>query len=177
MRFAVIAALVLLSACQPLPHPFADDRPSPNAPILTPPDSAGVVVMPVSGAPEPASHDLASAMATALQDQDVPASTEASNKHSYRLQGAATTQEIGGGNLSVTIAWEMREADGTVRSSQQTTQVLSQAAWKQGGTGISEIALGFCRSENACRTSEASRILLCGAMSRIISPGEEPYPR
>ncbi len=141
MRFAVIAAILLLSACQPLPHPFADDRPPSNAPILTPPDSAGVIVMPITGAPEPAAHDLAGAMATALQDQDVPASTEARNKHSYRLQGAATTEDAGSGNLNVTITWEMREADGTtVHAIEQSTQLLSQAAWQHGGTGVSEIA-------------------------------------
>src|SRR5712691_2073752 len=105
MRVAAFFALLLLAACQPLPHPFAHDIPLPDSPILTPPDSAGVMVETVTGAPEPVAHDLAAAMALALQDQDVPASTGASNRGSYRLSGKATTSDVGGGDLLVTIGW------------------------------------------------------------------------
>ena len=140
MRFAALAALLLLAACQPLPHPFAHDLPPPNAAILTPPDSAGVIVEPVAGAPEPAAHDLAAAMATALQGQDVPASASASNRGSYRLAGTARTQNVGNGNLLVTIAWEMREASGLPLSRQDSTLTVPAAAWRQGGTALAALA-------------------------------------
>lgn len=140
MRFAVIAALLLLSACQPLPHPFDHDLPPPNSPILRPPDSAGVVVLPIVGAPEPAARDLAAAMASALQDDDVPASTGASNRGSFRLSGTATTKNVGGGNLLVSIDWEMRDASGVFVSRQESALTIAAAVWQQGGKDVAEFA-------------------------------------
>ena len=55
MRHPLIAGLLLLlAACQPLPQPFAEDRPPPGAPILTPKDGAGIEVRPVAGTPDDA---------------------------------------------------------------------------------------------------------------------------
>jgi hypothetical protein len=139
MRFAIIAALFLLSACQPLPHPFDHDLPPPNSPILRPPDSAGVVVFPVIGAPEPTAHDLAAAMAGALRDDDVPASTDASNRGSFRLTGTATTKDIGDGNLLVSVDWEMRDAGGVPVSRQQAALTMAANSWRQGGNDLAEL--------------------------------------
>lgn len=132
--------MLLLAACQPLPHPFAHDIPPPNSPILTPPDSAGVMVEAVTGAPEPAAHDLAAAMAVALQGQDVPASTGASNRGSYRLSGKATTRDVGDGNLLVTIGWEMRDASGIAISRQEAALTMPGTIWGQGGKAVDDLA-------------------------------------
>lgn len=140
MRFIAAAGLLLLAACQPLPRPFAHDVPPPNSAALTPPDSAGVIVEPVAGAPDPAAEQLAAAMAKALQDQDVPASTHASNQGSYRLTGTATTRDVGSGNLLVTIAWQMREASGMPLSRQDSTLTIPAAAWRQGEAAIAPLA-------------------------------------
>lgn len=130
----------MLGACQPLPHPFADDQPPPNSPLLTPPDSVGIMVEPVAGAPEPTAHDLAAAMAAALQAADVPASDDASNRGSYRLTGRATAAPAGGDRLRVTIAWDMRQPDGTSVGRQEISLVLSAAAWRSGGNAVAEFA-------------------------------------
>lgn len=140
MRFAVLVVLLALAACQPLPHPFAEDAPPPNAPILTPPDSAGVVIEPVAGAPDPAAHDLAAAMVRAFQDDDVPASTTASNSGSYRLTGSATTAPAANGNLLVTVAWDMRDAKGAPVGHQEIALTLSSASWSQGGAAVAPLA-------------------------------------
>jgi hypothetical protein len=140
MRLAAFLALLLLSACQPVPHPFDQDRPAPSSGVLTPPDSAGVVVEPIAGAPEPTAHDLAAAMAAALQEDDVPASTSGGNRGSYRLSGKATTKDVGGGNLLINIAWEMRDASGLPASRQDSALTLPDAVWRQGGQGIAELA-------------------------------------
>jgi len=140
MRFIAVAGLLLLAACQPLPRPFAHDVPPPNAAILTPPDSAGVVVDPVAGAPEAAAQQLAAAMAKALQDQDVPADTHARNQGSYHLTGTATTRDVGNGNLLVTIAWQMREASGMPLSRQDSALTVPAAAWQQGSAAIAPLA-------------------------------------
>jgi hypothetical protein len=140
MRSAALAALLLLSACQPLPHPFADDHPPPNSPVLTPPDSAGIMVERVTGAPDPTAQDLAAAMAVALQDADVPASTDASNRGSYHLTGTATADDAGGGNLKVTLAWEMHEPGGKLLDREAASEVMPAADWRKGGSGVAGIA-------------------------------------
>ncbi len=140
MRFAVAAALFLLAACQPLPRPFAQDVPPPNSEILTPPDSAGVMVEAIDGAPEPAAHDLAGLMAKALQDDDVPASTAASNRGSYRLTGKADAKDVGNGNVLVTIAWQMHDSQGVPVSRQDAALTIPATVWRQGGKGLTELA-------------------------------------
>jgi hypothetical protein len=142
MRYAVIVALLsALSACQPLPHPFADEMPPPNSALMTPPDSAGVVVQPVAGAPGASAQSLAAAMAKALQDNDVPASTEARNRGSYSLQGTATTKDMGGGKIGVTIAWEMHGSDGKVSGQQQSSATVAQADWNTGSDNLAGLAV------------------------------------
>ena len=83
--------LLLLAACQPVPHPFAglSDR---SVPPLKPPDAVGILVAPVTGAPKEAGDELAKS----LRDDDVPASTESGNKESFRLESRATSAPTGG---------------------------------------------------------------------------------
>jgi uncharacterized lipoprotein YmbA len=140
MRFPLLAALLLaLAACQPLPHPFEDSAPPPNSPLMTPPDSAGIVVLPVAGAPGTTARDLADAMATALQDNDIPAGTGARNRGSYVLQGRATTRGMPDGRMQVTVAWEMTGPDGKVTGQQQASTVMTASAWLDGGAGIADL--------------------------------------
>jgi uncharacterized lipoprotein YmbA len=140
MRFPLMAVLLLaLAACQPLPHPFEDSTPPPNSPLMTPPDSAGIVVLPVTGAPSPTARNLADAMATALQDNDVPAGTEARNRGSYVLQGKATTHGMPDGKMQVSVAWEMRGPDGKVTGQQEASTVMTASAWQDGGAGITDL--------------------------------------
>jgi hypothetical protein len=101
----ILGLLLLLGACQPLPHPFADDR---NAtPALRPPDSAGVLVLPVAAAPP-----LAAALAQKLRDADVPASTEQANRGSYRLESTVVPETPSPGHASVSLRWELKNAAG-----------------------------------------------------------------
>ncbi len=142
MRLAALGALLLLAGCQPLPHPFAHDVPHPSAAteILTPPDSVGVIVESVAGAPEPAAHDLAEAMATALQKQDVPASTSVGNRDSFRLSGHATAKPVGNSDVLVTVSWELREASGLTRSRQDAALTLPVNVWHHGGGALAVLA-------------------------------------
>jgi hypothetical protein len=98
MKWLALFALVFLGACQPLPQPFAEDRPPPGAPILTLKDGAGVWVAPLPEAPDAAEH-----MAAALRDAGTPASTNALNRASWRLAG----REDGG-----RIVWDLYNSDG-----------------------------------------------------------------
>jgi hypothetical protein len=119
LRAPVIAALrrllpilFMLGACQPLPHPFADDTPPPGSPILSPRDSVGIVVAPVAGLPAAAGTQLTEAMAAALRAHDIPASTQGQNKGSYRLVAVAREQSRADGHSALSIDWQLLGANG-----------------------------------------------------------------
>jgi hypothetical protein len=126
-----LLAPVLLAACQPLPHPFADQKEAPSTPVLAPPDAVGIVVPPVAGAPPPAAAAVATAMADALMNEDVPADTAATNSHSYRLAGTATAQPLGD-HTRVTIAWQLAGADGHVVATETESSDVADTAWRAG---------------------------------------------
>src|SRR6185437_6118612 len=68
MRRLVLAVFFVAAGFQPLPHPFADTGSIEASPALRPPDSAGILVLPVAGAPS-----VAPALARALREAEVPA--------------------------------------------------------------------------------------------------------
>lgn len=124
--------LVLAAACQPMPHPFAANRPPPGSPLLSPRDSAGIFVRPVAGAPAPAAAALAEAMAAALCDRQIPASTRGRNKGSYQLVAAARDEPLAAGGSALVVDWELRTADdrslGHVSASGDAASIAATAA-------------------------------------------------
>ena len=139
MRFrsSVIVPLFLLAACQPLPHPFADETRAPSTPVLAPPDAVGIVVPPVAGAPPPAAAAVATAMADALMKEDVPADTAETNSRSYHLTGTATAEPLGD-HTRVTIAWQLAGADGHVVATETESAEVADAAWREGDTEMAK---------------------------------------
>jgi hypothetical protein len=131
-RFLLLLAL-LAAGCQPLPHPFADDRPPARSPILSPRDSAGVIVMPVSGAPTPITEDLAEAMAEALRRAEIPASTRGHGKGSYRLVATAQDHPLGDGRSAIAIDWELDDAEGHTLGHVDAASEQPTTAWYAGG--------------------------------------------
>ena len=138
-RFAapLLLAPLLLAACQPLPHPFADQKLAPSTPVLAPPDAAGIVVPPVAGAPPPAAAAVASAMADALMKEDVPADTAETNARSYHLAGIATARPQGK-RTRVTISWRLAGADGRVVATATESAVVADAAWREGNPDMAK---------------------------------------
>lgn len=118
MKRLAFLAFALLGACQPLPQPFAEDRPPPGAPILTLKDGAGVWVAPLTEAPEAAEQ-----MAAALREAGTPASTNAVNRASWRLAGR---QDAGA------IVWDLYNPDGilvgTAASAARITAMVQDEA-------------------------------------------------
>ncbi|MBV8651099.1 MAG: hypothetical protein JO255_06495 [Alphaproteobacteria bacterium] len=132
-RLALLALLLLLVVrCQPLPQPFADDRPPPGAPILTPKDGAGIIVRPIAGLSESASAGLAEAMADALQSNDIPASTLVHNRASYVLTGQAHDQALDGDRTAIDLRWELHGPDGASVGTHDQKLEVNQAAWRAG---------------------------------------------
>ncbi len=108
-RPAVLALAALLAACQPLPHPFADDRPP--AALLKVSDVAGVSIAPVEGKPAAVAEKLGAAVARALLKRDIPASDKTTSLRSYQLYGRVEARPQRG-KASLTVYWRLYDSKG-----------------------------------------------------------------
>ena len=109
-RLAVLAVAALLAGCQPLPHPFADDRPP--AALLKVRDGAGVAVAPIAGKPEAAAAKLGAAIARALLKRDIPASDKTTSLGSYQLYGRVVQSRPRGESAAVIAYWRLYDSTG-----------------------------------------------------------------
>ena len=109
-RLAALAAAALAAACQPLPHPFAEDRPP--AALLSVRDSAGVSVAPIEGEPSATAAKLPAAVASALLQREIPASDKTTSLGSYLLYGRIEKARARDGKEAVTAHWRLQTAAG-----------------------------------------------------------------
>ena len=91
---AVLAFLLPMTGCQPLPHPFANDVPRRGAPILALRDSSSVAIAPIEGLPRATAEKLGPAMAHALQAKEVAASDRTASLGSYELVGRIEDRRV-----------------------------------------------------------------------------------
>jgi hypothetical protein len=110
LPLAMVVLGGLLSACQPLPHPFADDRPP--ADLLTVRDSIGVAIGPIDGGPPDSVDKLGPALASALLKRDIAASDRTTSLGSYQLYGQVGIANPKGGKPAVVAAWHLYDAQG-----------------------------------------------------------------
>lgn len=125
---AALAALALLAGCQPLPHPFEDDRPP--AALLKVPDTAGISVAPVEGEPKPVAARLAAATAAALLRQDIPASDKTMGRGSYRLHGRIVEAPVRKGSSAVSVIWRLDDATGRTLGEPSVKVEAKAADWR-----------------------------------------------
>jgi hypothetical protein len=104
--------IALAAGCQPLPHPFANDRPP--AALLEIRDSAGVTIAPLVGEPPAVAKKLGGAMAKALLQRDIPASDQTANLESYRLYGRVIESLTNDGKATLTAQWWLYDVKGRV---------------------------------------------------------------
>lgn len=132
-RFALpVAAIGLLAACQPLPHPFADDAPKPGAAILALPDSTSIWVAPVAGTPRATAQKLAAALAEALQDRQIAASDKAAGFTSNVLHGRIQEMPASGAAAAVVVRWRLDNAGGRFLGERAARIPGTTAAWQAG---------------------------------------------
>jgi hypothetical protein len=129
-RRAFAGIALLLGACQPLPHPFLDDRPP--AALLRVRDVIGVSIAPVDGAPRAVAAKLGTALAAALLKRDILASEKTGNLSSFQLYGRVVEASPRGGKAAVTAYWRLYDAKG--RSLGERTAVV-EASTKEWETG------------------------------------------
>ncbi len=143
LRFAGILLLALaLAACQGSGQSSPVSHANVVTPALTPPDSAGILVLPVTGAPQPAANDIAQAMAEALQQADVPASTAASNRHSFHLSSTVATLAAGDAGDDIIITWTLADSDGRKIGGAESNITASAETWGRGGETIARALAG-----------------------------------
>lgn len=131
-RRAAIMALALAApgACQPLPHPFADDRPP--AALLEIRDSPGVAIAPLVGVPPATVQKLGAATAKALLKDDIPASDKTANLDSYRLYGRLAQSQTKDGVSTVTALWRLYNAKGRTLGEQSVKLAGQTGDWEAG---------------------------------------------
>jgi hypothetical protein len=123
---------VLLAACQPLPHPFADDAPQRGSAMLTLRDSASVTIAPIDGTPRATAEKLGPAMASALQQRDIAASDKTASIGSYELVGRIEEMPPSGDKVALVAVWALHDPSG--QSLGERTERLEAAArdWEEG---------------------------------------------
>ena len=128
-RLALVAGLLSIAACQPLPQPFQPADKDAN-PLLWPGAHTGIVVKNIAGAPAP--RALAGEMARALRETDVVASATAGNRQSFLLFASATAAPLDAMRDEIRISWRLDDSRGRpVGTFRQTSQALNPA-WKLG---------------------------------------------
>ena len=137
LHFLSAGLLVLtLAACQPLPQPFQPgDKGIAANPLLDLPGGEGIMVLPVAGtAPEAgpeAAMALARAIAKALNDQGLPASTTG-NPASLVLRGEADLQERTDNRDRVRVAWTLFDAAGREMQRHESLWWVNRPHWERG---------------------------------------------
>ena len=131
-RRAGAATVLLLAACQPLPHPFADDVPKPGSPMLTLRDNASVAISPLKGGPRATAEKLAPAMAQALQQRDIAASDRTASIASYQLDGRVQPMPPADGKTAVVVLWELRNPAGKLLGERAERVEATDGDWQQG---------------------------------------------
>jgi len=149
LRGALAAVgLLAIAACGPVPRPFEDENKATSpSPLLVPKADAGMIVVPVRGAPPRASVELAELVADRLRALEMPASTRAANPQSRILEGTATSTADADGVATVEIVWRIVEPNGLPRITARQTERLPAADWQQGN----HVALGRLASDIAGR--------------------------
>jgi len=124
----------LLAACQPLPHPFAEDRPP--ASLLAVRDSAGISIAPIEGGPSATAGKLGAAVASALGKRDIPASDRTTSLSSYLLFGRLEAQRPRAGKGALTVHWRLQDSGGRSVGERTARLEAPARAWDSGDDNI-----------------------------------------
>lgn len=144
IRVSVLFGLltIALAGCIAAPRVFEEDKSGPPPELLVLTDARGVQVMSVSGGPP----QLAEAMAAALRELEVPASTALANRASYRVVGQVTSTPSGPDGLRANIDWRLTQHDGTLIGVYRQVDIVPIGPWTAGNdrlmTDIAGVSAG-----------------------------------
>lgn len=106
MRFSLIIAVAVITACQPVPKPFSHGN-APPSELLNLSDGKGITVLPItddSGAPL---EQLTRPIVQALHAQNIPATYAGNSRSSFLLSGHLSNPPA-----PPTLVWILRSRDG-----------------------------------------------------------------
>jgi hypothetical protein len=175
-RALLATAAAVLAGCQPLPQPFAPGEEQRNNALLEIPDSAGVLVLPVTGVGDTIAVTLSRSVAKALRAADVPAATSGGSTRTHVLQGWLESRPAGGGNIKIDIIWDLFDGEGTLTGSRPMSWQVAGFKWHGGDRfmldrlareSAPEIAMLMRRAPPA---KSAGRLLRIGAIAG--APGD-----
>ena len=131
--FGLIKAALLIApvvACQPLPQPFADDRPP--AALMAVPHSIDIAVGTIEGEPRATADKLQGAMAKELVTHNIPATDQTPSKASYRLDGRIEAKPGKPGQSQITVFWRLRDPRGNIVNERSDKLAASTHDWETG---------------------------------------------
>lgn len=126
---ALLAALIALAACQPVPRPLADIA-VPGPELLNLPGRGGLSILEVEGLTGARAETFPAALAEALQQREVPAVAGKGIRDSLFLLGRVTTRDIGGGGVEVDWEWELVDGRGRTVDRRQERDVMTRRDWE-----------------------------------------------
>ncbi|HTQ35252.1 MAG TPA: hypothetical protein VMI30_13875 [Stellaceae bacterium] len=165
---AAVAALIaaLVDGCQPLPHPFADDRPP--AALIAVPDSFNVTVGAFEGEPRATADKLRRVVAKELLKHNIPASDETSSKTSYKLDGRIEERPDRAGKSFVTVFWRLRDPRGAIVSERSDRLAAPTHDWAVGGDGpVTQLASAGAGGVAALLTDQTPKEAPGGGRVRV----------
>jgi hypothetical protein len=180
------AAILALAACQPLPHPFADDVPPPGSPMMTLRDSASVTIAPVDGMPRATAEKLGPAVAAALQKREIAASDKTASIGSYELVGSIKQMPQPGDKLDVIARWELHDSSGKSVGERTARLEASAHDWEEGSEeAIASLAdasaeqlTGLLQDDSPSEVEASGRPrLLIGPVEGAPGDGGQSLPR
>ena len=173
----VAGAVLLLCACQPLPHPFAGDVPKPGAPILTLRDTASVAIAPLAGAPRATAAKLGPAMAEALQKHDIAASDRTASLDSYHLTGRIQEMAPAGGKTALVASWRLSDPSGKLVGERAQRVEAAQGDWQAGDKdAVTRLAAAGAQEIAALMEDKAPVEAEQGGRARLLIRGIEGAP-
>jgi len=116
-------------------NPFWVHKPEPkkDAAMLSLPDSAGIVVLPITGLGEAQESAMATALVDALQDANIPAEAGegVGNRGSrYLTSGIRQTNE--GSDSQIDLRWNLLDHDGSLIGSGHEVRLVPSSDWQAG---------------------------------------------
>lgn len=130
---AALALAVSLAACQPLPHPFEDDRPP--ADLLRIADGPGIAIASIEGKPSATAAKLGTEVARSLLKREIPASEKTTSLGSYQLYGRVVQAKPRRGKAAVTAYWRLYNAAGKTIGERTVKVEAKPRDWDTGAAG------------------------------------------
>ncbi len=159
--FLVFAAA--LAACQPLPQPFRPEaKGRAVSPLVLPTGETSLFVAPVAGLPGDASAAMASAVAEALAEREIPASANARSSLSSVL--SISMEPLG---ATTAWHWSKRRPDGAVEEVRGQPLNLTASRLAQGDEPLLKRAAAGMAEAIAAKLNEGGAAVAEAAPARL----------